>query len=395
MPRLALRPPGHQGGRRAVRPGPARHGPLLDHGHRGRNPDPRHVEDHARARSRSRSASPGSSRRRAPSAAYDRRAQGPTEGPSERRARAAAARPPSAERAGSRTRPVGRAVHRAPPDPRHRRASPRSGPRRSSASRAMPGGSRFLGMVIVALFVIIYYFYELGHPARSPSRGSRSQDELQQVDRRRARLQPLPGQLRALPRRQRRGRHRAGPERPDEAVQPPQRAVPAQRPRRSAGGTSAANPKSVMPVWAERERRAAELRPDRGPDRVPPRAEHAGVSEPRPGAERADPQRGRHRSRHSRAGATRSSSPTPPRRPSRTATAGDGGGATPEPQGTPAPGRGRSSRSRPSTSPSTRPSSTAPADEAFGITSTNDGGARRTTSTSGPPTASAARRQRP
>ena len=48
VPRLPLRPPRDQGRRRAVRPGAARDGPLLDHRRREGRADHQHRQDHAR-----------------------------------------------------------------------------------------------------------------------------------------------------------------------------------------------------------------------------------------------------------------------------------------------------------------------------------------------------------
>ena len=73
VPRLALRPPGHEGQR--ARPGAAQPGSLRAH-HRRRRADGRHVQAHARPAARSRSASPASSPPRSPTGlrvSHDRR----------------------------------------------------------------------------------------------------------------------------------------------------------------------------------------------------------------------------------------------------------------------------------------------------------------------------------
>ena len=114
LPRLALRPARDQGARRAVRPGAAQHGPLLDHGRRRRHADRRHVEDHPRAAARRGRPARASSRRRVPSAAYDRSSTGDRP---RGRARAAAARAPRGPASPSRARSA-RPVHGAAPQTR-------------------------------------------------------------------------------------------------------------------------------------------------------------------------------------------------------------------------------------------------------------------------------------
>ena len=163
VPRLALRPARHQGPGRPVRPGAARHGPLLDQRRRRRRAHPRHLEDHPRAAPDRRSASRGSSRRRAPSAAYDRRKPGPPRKASRSGASPRAARPASPSRAGRRT---------GSPRPATTRAIAGLTSERAAKIVRQSGDARwvaFLGVVIVALFVIIYYFYEIaGIPILNP-----------------------------------------------------------------------------------------------------------------------------------------------------------------------------------------------------------------------------------
>ena len=89
------------------------------------------------------------------------------------------ARRPS-ERA--RAESVRGAVHRAPVDAGHRAASRRSGPRRSSGSPATPAGSPSSASTIVALFVIIYYFYEIaGIPIVNPQPRLQAEESQQAV----------------------------------------------------------------------------------------------------------------------------------------------------------------------------------------------------------------------
>ena len=113
-----------------------------------------------------------------------------------------------------------------PPPIRARRADARSGPPRSSASRRTRAGSaswrssssscssRSTGSTSSAPLGL--------SRAAARGRGRRPAGH-----RGRARLQRLRGQLRALPRRERRGRHRSGPQPPGQAVRAPQRGLPA------------------------------------------------------------------------------------------------------------------------------------------------------------------------
>ena len=185
----------------------------------------------------------------------------------EARARAAAARPATAGRAGA-----GRTVHVAASDPQ-RRADARSAPRRSSASRSNARWVGFLAVVVV-------------DPVHHRSTGSTSSAPLgltRAAARRggqrpaghlgRARLQPVRGQLRALPRRERRGRHRPGAQPPGQAVRPPVGRLPQQRAdRRRPLRLRQRQLASCRSGRTRAIRRAAQLHPDRRPDRVHPRA---------------------------------------------------------------------------------------------------------------------------
>ena len=238
------------------------------------------------------------------------------------------------------------------PDASPRTASPRSGCpsrgrrprwRRSSGSRPPPSvraveltperaaqvvrqssNARwvgFLGVVVVILFITIYWFYELA-PLGHHRAAARQRGRTPSRSRRRARLQPVRGELRALPRRERRGRHRAGAQSPGQAVRPPVGRLPQQH----AGGRRPLRLRQPELADADLVQRGpparpAELHPDRGPDRVHPRPERPrrtrsatqSCGEPK---HRPDHRRG---PRRSRAGSTRTTSRHPARRRSRPA----------------------------------------------------------------------------
>ena len=83
-------------------------------------------------------------------------------------------------------------------------------PERSAAIVRQSSSARwvgFLGVCFVALFVVAYWFYELGAPLGLSKPRLEEEIEHQQVVGRRARLQHLPGELRPLPRPDR-SRHR-------------------------------------------------------------------------------------------------------------------------------------------------------------------------------------------
>ncbi len=69
--------------------------------------------------------------------------------------------------------------------------------RQSAAARWVS----FLAVLLVVIFVIGYYFYELGVPTDRRLQPPRRRDPGPVGDQGRERLQPLPGELRPLPRR--------------------------------------------------------------------------------------------------------------------------------------------------------------------------------------------------
>ena len=116
----------------------------------------------------------------------------------------------------------------------------------------------------------------------------------QQVIVGRARLQPVRGQLRALPRRRRprsarhAARHRPGAQSPGQAVRPPVGRLPEQHDGRRRP-VRLRQPQLDHARVVERGTPAgsAELHPDRRPDLVHPGTEHPDLHDPRPGAVRA------------------------------------------------------------------------------------------------------------
>ena len=65
-------------------------------------------------------------------------------------------------------------------------------------------------MIFVSLFIVVYWFYELGAPLGLSTPRLAAEADAQQVDRRRARLQPVRGELRPLPRAERARPEREG-----------------------------------------------------------------------------------------------------------------------------------------------------------------------------------------
>ena len=174
--------------------------------------------------------------------------------------------PPPRRRPSRRPR---RALHRAAVDPHARaHARARGADRPPVLERPLgrlPGGRR-------------------RRPVRRRSTGSTSwaplgsreprleaEADAQQVTVGRARLQHLRGELRALPRRERRGRHRPGAQPPGQAVRPPQRGLPPQRAHRRRP-LRLRQPEVADAGLVEHGQpaRTAELQPDRGPHRVHP-----------------------------------------------------------------------------------------------------------------------------
>ena len=148
----------------------------------------------------------------------------------------------------------------------------RSAPRRSSASRATRAGSRSSASSIVALFVIIYYFYELGRPDHqhaAAARGRRTNSSRSTAVERGYNLyQANCARCHGV-----NGEGGIGPVLNDqmklfahlneqylENVLDGRRTVRLRQPQEPHAGLG------------RDERRAAELPPDRGPDRVHPRA---------------------------------------------------------------------------------------------------------------------------
>ena len=183
----------------------------------------------------------------------------------------------------------------------------------------MPAGSRFLGVVVVALFVIVYYFYELGVPIIDTTPRLEAQDQRQQVtavergynlyEANCARCHGANGQ------------GGIGPVLNDQAKLFAHLNEQYIKNVLTVGGRYVCgNPKSLMPVWADTNGGPLELPPDRRPDRLHPRAQHAGV---RRRATRSSTSRSSARtarSRPSRAGATSTSSPRRAPAPCPTAT---------------------------------------------------------------------------
>ena len=129
----------------------------------------------------------------------------------------------------------------------------------------------FLAVTIVGLFVIVYYFYELGLPGGLSGSRADGPGGCPAGHRGPARLQHLRGELRAVPRRQRRGRQ--GPD-----AQPPGQAVRAPEPRLHPDHAPGRRPVRVRQPEQPHARvvehrdhaRTAQLQADPGPDRVHP-----------------------------------------------------------------------------------------------------------------------------
>ena len=136
--------------------------------------------------------------------------------------------PPAARRASpSRPGPVERFTA-----PRQTRAIGGLTSERAAKIVRQSGDARwvaFLGVVIVALFVIVYYFYELGVPIINTTPRLEAEAKLQQVTAVERGYNLYQANCARCHGVERRGRHRAGPERPVEAVRPPQRAVHPER----------------------------------------------------------------------------------------------------------------------------------------------------------------------
>ena len=160
--------------------------------------------------------------------------------------RAAPARPARGRAGAAR----GRALHLGAADP-HASSSRRSGPPRSSASRRTRAGSASWRSSSSSCSCRSTGSTSSGLP------GGLSQPRLEAGARRpaghrgRAWLQRLRGELRPLPRRERRGRRRPDPEPPGQAVRAPQRGLPHTTSSTVGGRYVCGNPNSPMPVWAD------------------------------------------------------------------------------------------------------------------------------------------------
>ena len=202
----------------------------------------------------------------------------------------------------------GGAVHRAAERRTHSRSRP-SARRRSSASRAAPAGSAFLATLIVVVFVIVYYFYELGvpgicghaagsRPRPRPRRSRRSRSGYNIFQANCARCHGAQGQGGIGPvlnDQMKLFTHLNPAVHPERALR--RRPLRLRQPEQPDAG--------LGPV----ERRAAQLRADRRPDRVHARPERRRTFVvARPVHQGAGHGRDAARKRRSPAGATRTSS---------------------------------------------------------------------------------------
>ena len=179
----------------------------------------------------------------------------------------------------------------------------------------------FLAVLVIALFIPVYWFYEIGIPALGRRGSPRSERRRPVRHRRRARLRAVPGQLRALPRRQRPGRHRAAAQRPGQALQRADRRRAARAPGHlnpnyidtvlTVGGRYVCgDPNSLMPAWL-RAQRPAQLPRGRGAHRL----DHGQLATSRSSTTPRIPRVRRRRQvaagHGAPAGATRTGSPSP------------------------------------------------------------------------------------
>ena len=338
LPRVALRPPGRQGPRRAVRAGATEHGPLRHHAWTRTAPSSSTPGRSPSARCPSRSASRASSRRAPPPGASDpaRRHPCPPRSPMTDQP----GRPPEerlpAPRPSSAAVPAER--FSAPQSAHRNDLSPERAAKivRQSANARWVG---FLAVTIVGLFVIGYYFYELGLPGGLSAVAADGPDRRPAGHLDPARLQHLPGQLRAVPRRQRRGWQGPDAQPPGQAVRPPE---PGLHPQHASGRRPLRLRQPAQHhadlVEHREPARPAQLQADRGRHQLPPRPEGHDV----PGAG-SRPVRARHRPgdrarrRRSRAGWIRTTSPHRARRRTRRAgpTSSRSRARSPSPGGSP------------------------------------------------------------
>ena len=109
----------------------------------------------------------------------------------------------------------------------------------------------FLALVVIILFISLYWFYELGTPGGLTTARQAMEIDAQQVARVERGYLHLRGELRALPRRGRRGRGGPDPQQPGEAVRPPQRGVHPERADRR-WPLCLRQPELVqMPIWSD------------------------------------------------------------------------------------------------------------------------------------------------
>ena len=175
-------------------------------------------------------------------------------------------REPGAERRAEQ-RPRPRRIS-ACPRPGRRRRSRRSSdsrrPRRSGRSSSRPERAAqvvrqssnarwvgFLAVVVVILFVAIYWFYELGAPLGLTEPRLRGRDRRPAGHGRRARLQRLRGELRALPRRAGRGRRSGRSSTARTSCSPTSTRTTSSNVLTVGGRYVCGDPKSLMPVWAD------------------------------------------------------------------------------------------------------------------------------------------------
>ena len=162
-----------------------------------------------------------------------------------------------------------------PPSTRARRADAPSARPRSSASRRTPAGSASSASSSSILFVTIYWFYELAPLGHHASRGSTRRPQPSRSPRSSAATTCTRRTARAATARNGEGGHRPALNRQDKLFAHLTVDYLQQRAGRPAAATSAATrTRRCRSGRTGPSARSAELHPDRGPDRVHPRAEH-------------------------------------------------------------------------------------------------------------------------
>ena len=158
-------------------------------------------------------------------------------------------------------------------------------PERAAGIVRQSGSARwvgFLAVLIVVLFVIVYYFYELGVPGLDGSSRLTQEEQAQSVssvergynlfEANCARCHGANGQ------------GGIGPVLNDQMKLATHLTSAYINNVLTAGGRYVCgNPNSLMPVWASVEWRPAQLHPDHGPDRVHPGSQQRDVHRPEPG----------------------------------------------------------------------------------------------------------------